>query len=318
MKRVIISMFVALLATVTVQAQQIAVVSGSTTTMCQTLAEAIGAATNGSVIYLPGGGFQIADDVAITKQLSIIGIGHKSSGNNTDGNTTISKNIHFGNGSRGSAIMGCYIAGNVIIEDDNVMIKYCNLDTVIVKNSSISGTIVNQNYLRGFSKFNNAGGTITNNVMHSIKDVDGGIISNNIITANSYIAFEHNKAIYANNSTISNNVFLAPGRGCVEGNGCLISENMLQGTVGDDCINLTGISWSDVFVNHLSSIPTSSSDYHFKEEYSKYENQVGIYAGSGFSDSGMAPVPFIEAKDIPDKTDAAGMLKIKIRVKASE
>ena len=77
-----------------------------------------------------------------------------------------------------------------------------------------------------------------------------------------------------------------------------------------------GIDWKDVFVNYDNGEPSSSSDFHFKPEYAQYQGQVGIYSGDGFSDDQLAPVPYIVSKDIDEQTDAAGNLKVRIRVKA--
>ena len=330
MKRTIISMFVALLATVSVQAQQIAVVSGSTTTMYQTLAEAIGGATDGCTIYLPGGGFQIADDVKITKQVTIIGIGHKANSENADGNTVISGNLFFNEGSSGSAVMGCYISGDVNIGTDteaenNIIIKYCNLKSIQVKNKACTGLIVNQCYVRTTPNFGGTNANVTNNILHSICDINGGVISNNIVLSSgeyrrgqyglsgSYDLYS--RAIIASNSTITNNIVCH--KSPLHGNDCIASSNMVISNFGDECINIGSSTWGDVFINYNNGSVTPASDFHFKEAFQQYSN-IGIYGGTGFSDSGMAPVPFIEAKSIPDKTDAAGMLKIKIRVKASE
>ena len=96
MKNYLFSLFVALMATTAIQAQQISVVSpGGATTLYRTFQQAIEGADPGSVIYLPGGGFPISDDVKITKKLTIIGIGHCVKGDNVDGVTTISGNLFF-------------------------------------------------------------------------------------------------------------------------------------------------------------------------------------------------------------------------------
>lgn len=315
MKRTIISMFVALLATVTVQAQQIAVVSGSTTTMYQTLAEAIGGATDGCTIYLPGGGFQIADDVKITKQVTIIGIGHKANSENADGNTVISGNLFFNEGSSGSAVMGCYISGNVNIGADeksvnNILVRYCNLNAFTVKSNLCTGTEINQNYIRSTCNGGNAAVEVTNNIIVQLTNVSGGIVRNNIfpVEVTSY-SLENIMS-----STISDNILYDGANGT---SGSVGSNNIFvhASYFGDDYVKLSVSEWSELFVKNAGITP--ASDFHFTEGYQKYSG-IGIYGGTGFSDSGMAPVPFIEAKDIPDKTDAAGMLKIKVRVKASE
>jgi hypothetical protein len=107
MKKVFLSLIVAMVATISMSAQQIAVVKGDVTKVYTTLKDAIEGAEDGSVVYLPGGGFPIADDIKITKKLTIIGISHTASSDNVDGRTAISGNLFFDEGSSGSALMGC-------------------------------------------------------------------------------------------------------------------------------------------------------------------------------------------------------------------
>ncbi len=94
-------------------------------------------------------------------------------------------------------------------------------------------------------------------------------------------------------------------------NACL-NENW-----GDASINFEASSWNDVFVNFNGGNADPSSDFHFKEAYNQYENQVGIYAGDGFSNNQLA-VPYIVAKRVDEQTDASGKLNVKIRVKAGD
>ena len=124
MKKLFLTLIMAVFTTELLQAQQISVVSsGGATTLYQNLKDAIEGADDGSVIYLPGGGFPIADEVKITKKLTIIGIGHKSNNDNVDGITTISGNLYFIEGSSGSAVMGCYLTGGVYIGDGNISVN---------------------------------------------------------------------------------------------------------------------------------------------------------------------------------------------------
>ena len=98
-QRIIATAITAVMGICMMMAQQIAVVSKTgTTTVCQTLKEAIEGATPGSVIYLPGGGFQIGDTVKIITKLSIVGLGYKANSVNVDGNTVISGNLFFDGG----------------------------------------------------------------------------------------------------------------------------------------------------------------------------------------------------------------------------
>lgn len=321
MKKTIISFFViALMTASSVRAQQISVVSSKgATRMYQTLAEAIKGAADGSVIYLPGGGFQIADSVKITKKVSIIGIGHKAVSENADGNTVISGNLFFEHGSDNSAVMGCYISGDVHIGKEgnsvnNILIKLCNLTSVRVWNTSCSGTIVNQNYIRGGSFFNNGSADFSNNVAYSLGDLQGGTIENNIFT-NNYLGYQLNNC---KNCTISNNVFLYYGSGYIYGSNNLTFGNMTTNKgCGDDPIHLGVVDWNDVFVNYNKGAVTPASDFHFKGDYKQYSD-CGIYGGSGFDSDALPPVPYIVSKNIASQTDASGMLSIKVRVKAGE
>lgn len=319
MKKVFLSMFVAMMATVAIQAQQIAVVSGSTTSTYKTLAAAIEAATAESVIYLPGGGFPISDEVKITKKLTIIGIGYNAQADNADGRTLIAGNLWFNEGSSGSAVMGCYINGNVNIGDgnaqvDDVLIKYCNLKSVQVKNSSCLGTEVNQNLIRGASNFSKAPATITNNIMNSVAWLYGGVMSYNVVTSNNSINYSGYSLNGCDECVFSYNIFLDPinhhnGDNCQATGNMFISRNW-----GDDCVNLGLQSWSGVFENNSGVNPVSR--YHFTEDYQQYEGIYGIYGGEGFSDGQLPPVPYISSKTVPKETDASGNLHINITVNA--
>ena len=314
MKRVFLTLVLALVAIVNMKAQQIAVVKDGQTTMCQTLGEAIKGAKDGSVIYLPAGGFQINKD-SIKTRVTIIGVGHKQDSNNADGNTVVYGEICFNEGSSGSAVMGCYISGDVKIGYDgksvnNVLVKYCNAHGVMVGNSNCTGTIVNQNYLRTASSFSGAEVTFTNNIAYWIGSVNGGKIMYNVFGYNSL----GNSLCSITGSTISNNICYNGTSKCSNN---LYQDNMGPTSFGNDFVKVS--SWSGMFVNDAGITP--SSDFHFTDAYSQY-SYIGPYStengSTGFSDSAMPPVPYISYKSIPEQTDADGNLKIKIRVKASE
>lgn len=326
MKKLFLTLVLAIMATGAVNAQQIAVVSTSgETSLHQTLGEAIEGAAAGSVIYLPGGGFPIADEVKITKKLTIIGIGHKIKTDNADGYTTITGNLWFNEGSDGSSVMGVYMTGNVNIghdnnKVDNVLVRYCNMNDVNVYSIKCLGTVVNQNYIRGGAYFNTAPCDFTNNIVNFVRDLDNGTIDNNVFLGR-YLG--RNSAIDACDCcSIKNNVILGGPNGLMSGDNSFAEGNMAKGiiqwgsTYDIDPINVTDVEWTDIFVN--PSGVNANSDYHFKGEYEQYNSQCGIYAGSGFSDSALPPVPYIVSKQIPEQTDAEGKLDIRIRVRAGE
>ncbi len=346
MKKSVLFLLIALMAIVVANAQQISVVSEGDTDFYRTLQEAIENAPEGSVIYLPGGGFPIADEVKITKQLTIIGVGHNIKNNNVDGVSTINGNIWFNEGSSGSGIIGCYISGNVNIGENDahvkdILVKYCNLNSVQVMNNTCLGTTVNQNYIRNSCNFNGASGIISHNVMHSIQNINGGQIINNQLSGFFFQRMESrgswSSSYYArfyycieayNCPNISNNVITAKPYSYSSygdpysydfyyGSDNQLNSNLSIGDFGDYPINIGDVDWNDVFVNYNDGAISPLSDFHFKDTYLQYENTVGIHAGTGFNDK-IIPVPYIISKRVDDQTDASGMLNIKIRVKAGE
>lgn len=330
MKKIIFSLCVALLMTISSSAQQISVVSpNGTTTVFRTLQESIEGADPGSVIYLPGGEFSISDEVKITKKLTIIGIGYYVNNGNADGITIINGNLWFNEGSSGSAVMGCYISGNVNIGEDAAVydftIEHCNFNSLQVKNSGCTGTFINQNYVRSESNFGNSEVTIKNNIINKMSNVASGVITNNVCCHSCGGAARYNQYYRSldnvNNSTIVGNIFrggdLAWFSYFYSGNSCTFSKNLLMGSqVGDDPV-LINASANDIFVNANGWSISPTSDFHFKDDYKQYENQVGIYAGTGFNNQ-VTSVPYIIFKDVPTETDAQGMLKVRIRVKANQ
>ena len=323
MKKLLLTFFLTVMATVTLQAQQISVVSsGGATKLYSTLQEAIEGASDGSVIYLPGGGFVISDEVKITKKLTIIGIGHKAKTNIVDGNTVINGNLFFNEGSDGSAVMGCYLTGRVIIGENgivnNVLVKLCFLNGIDVKNQGCVGTVINQNYIVDRLLMGDSNVTIKNNIVRwtntgygpCIYNVGSGLIQHNILLHGSH-SMAHINAIVKDNVVTA---WDALGSGTM-----ITSGNMSFKAYGENAIVIQAENgWDDVFVNYNNGRVSTESNFHFKEAFKQYENQVGIYAGTGFSDEALPPIPYIVAKDIPDHTDASGKLNIKIRVKAGQ
>ena len=273
--------------TIALVAQNISVVNSSgSTKLYRTLQAAIEGAAPNSVIYLPGGGFPIADSVKITKKLTIIGIGHYAKSGNVDAVTTISGNLFFkGSNSSGSAVIGCYIAGTVNIGSNvnDVLIRYCNLNGVDVAGPSCQGTIVNQCYVRNISNFHNANGYFTNNIAFRLYFLENGFIENNIFnnnTGSSYDLFGtgSTEETTCHSSSIIGNVII--GSYSKHTKDCQIVGNMLETNWGEDYIKISSSNWANVFENPAGRTP--SSNYHFKENYKQYEDQVGIYAGDGF------------------------------------
>lgn len=296
MKQLLFTLVAVLISMATLNAQQIAVVNGSgSTSVYDTLDEAIEGATSGCTIYLPGGGFQI--NTPFDKKITIMGISHKADSENEDGNTLISGNIDLKPGSDGSAIMGIYLTGNINIGVEglvkNVTVKYCNINSVQVKSGHCPGIYINQCYLRNPSAFNNSNVTFTNNISHCIESAEGGTINYNIfVGGNGYYG------------------------SCVLFSGTSTSKYNICNTYGVSCDD-TGSEIIDFgnFINDQGITPRSN--FHFKDDYQGNRN-IGVYAGgTGFNDGGLPPMPHIISKNVAEQTDAKGNLRIEVKVKAN-
>lgn len=322
MKKTIISAFVAIATTFAVSAQNIAVVSESGgTEIYQSLDDAISGATDGAVIYLPGGGFQVKDETKITHRVTIVGVSYRVDADNADGGTTIAGNLWFEKGADGTAIMGIYLSGNVNIGTsdssvDNVLIRYCDVNSVKVYNGTCSGIITNQCYLRNNSNYGGTNAKVTNSVVHSIQGINGGLIDHNVVRYH-----DGNYALRAENTIISNCFLLSRGYyGHHTGGNCIFNNNCIGSQEwGENSATIE--SWDDVFSNYSSGV-SPYADYHVLCEECKNAGtdgtDIGIYGGTGFNENkSMVPIPRIVSKTIPEQTDGSGNLSIKITVKAN-
>lgn len=306
-------------------AQDIAVQApNNTTTIYNDLNKAITNAPAGSTVFLPSGILPISDTVKIQKKLIIIGVGHRL--DTEGGNTTIGGNIQFLKGADGSCLMGCYLTGNVTIANadgnvDNFLMRYCNINSLQVGNDKCFGIIINQNYLRESINGGKSSIQFTNNISGSISYIYGGILDHNLI---------HHSNLYPGdpfpftllgivNTLIKNNIIMDNGNvwtGLNAGN-CIISNNMLTIVWGDNSVIVT--DWNEIFAKYDLGV-NPLCDYHLKGTLGKNAGtdgtDIGIYGGTGFSDTGLPPYPQIIIKNVPAQTDENGNLKIQVKIKS--
>lgn len=286
-----ISLLLAILVPSHIKAQQIAAVSGAgVTTVFDDLNEAIEKAEEGSTIYLPGCGYVLNPMTKITKRLTIMGSGHKATTENVDGNTTLSGDLQFGEGSDGSAVMGVFMAQGIKIGVDgqvrDITVKYCNVDNIEVKKDSCAGITIEQNFVRSSVEYRTSTGKVCNNVINNLYGVNGGIVSNNVISG----------TISINNSTFTQNLHW---------NGVGGSNNIYQHSRQGN--------FSEIIEKWDGANP--NSNFHYVEDYDG-DTLIGLYGGAGFDDNCQPPLPFIISKKVAEMTDAQGELSIEVTVKS--
>ena len=278
-------------------AQKIAVVNpAGASTLYQDLNIAIAEAPANSAIYLSAGGFQISDTTRIRKKLTINGIGHRAD-INPDGNTTVGGNFYFEQGADGSALMGVYLTGNVNIGTsfangtfiNGFLLRFCNVNSVQVQHQLCTEIVINQNYVRSSSGGGNSNIQFTNNILHSISNVNSGKIEYNTIIGNA--SGDAATWIVSHSSIVNNVTFWA----VPSGSGNQISNNLR-------------ISDADIVG------PNNGVDVTSNFRLASGNNAIGIYGGTGFSDSQLPPGPRIINRNIPSQTDANGVLRVQIEV----
>ena len=310
MKKIIISLYILLISLCSSNAQNIAIVDPrGNTTLAETLEEAIDDATSGSTIYLPGGGFQISDDVKITKRLTLMGISHKADSENEDANTVISGNLNFAPNSDGSAIMGIYLSGNINIgfggRVENVVIKYNNINSIQVQTDSCPGIIVNQNYIRSNCEFRRSNVEFSNNICQGISGINGGTISYNILCNRCY--YSPGWADYYN--IVADNSYSMYNVGASSGYYYAFSVGV------EDIGSVSSGNFSDIFENWQGI--STNSNVHIKDTYEGDKN-IGVHGGgTGFSIECLPPMPHIVSATIAEQTDAQGKLSVRVKIKAS-
>ncbi len=325
MKKFTLSLLLVFLVGFTAKAQQISVVAPTGQTQIFTdLNLAIQGAQAGSTIYLSGGGFQVNDSVKITKKLTIIGIGHRPDNDNADGNTNVSGNLHFHSGSNGSSVMGIYLSGNINIGNadaavNNFLLRFCNVNSVQMGNAVCQGVVINQNYLRNPSNGGGSALQFSNNILHSIDNINGGVITHNVIKHNvgNYYGYYGLRSV--NNSQIRDNILRDPSA-IHSGSNCIVNNNMLSKSWGENSIVVE--DWDEEFegpdngVNPTSNFKLKATSQGINK--ASDGTDIGVYGGTGFSDTALPPGPRIVDKRIASQTDANGKLLIQIEVQVGD
>jgi len=318
------------------QVFQISVVSpDDETTLFTDLNLAIQDAQPGSIVYIPGGIFQIHDSTKINKKLTIIGIGHRTDNDNADGYTQVIGNLCFEIGSDNSSVIGLYLSGSVNIgkTDEDItyfLLRYCNVNSVQIGSKYCQHVLINQNYIRGTCNGGDSPVYFMNNILHSISHINNGVIANNLIanagnagliyctgTVTLYASLN-----YINFTRIENNFFLVNTSPCnyyilYNTSNSFFYNNAACESLGENCIVVS--NFNDVFIGPFNSI-SITSNFHLKDGPWKTGaidgGEIGIYGGGGFGDSQLPPIPRITHKRIAEQTDEEGKLKIQIQVKA--
>ncbi len=343
----IISIFVFVLSMVSFKAisqNLIAVQNGNTPSFYQQVDSAIVHSQNGDTIFVPGGTWNISQQ--INKRIHFIGVGHNPDSTTATFQTKFNGHFSLTGGASNGSITGVYFVYIIGAYSDAIsyyqisrcnisavsLNQYCNNFTfyenifrdVIINNSGTNG-IANCSFFNNIFNCYFGNGTQATFV--------NSVFRNNIFCYNStygeggswtfsisaqYCQFENN--IFAgttwnlqacNNSTFINNLF-------TENIDCVPGTN-----VGSNCI--TNQPLSSIFINLISLNPFDyQNNYHLQptcpgKNAGTDGTDLGIYGGSSPWKDGSVPFnPHIQIKQISGTTNSSGNLPVNIKVSAQD
>ena len=300
------------------------------------LDEAFMALKAGCVVYIPSGSYILSDkeETKVKCQVAIYGAGCRPYGKDTD-YTRIIGNIEIVEGASSSVVMGLRCENNIIIRENvkNMLIKNVDAKEIYFSSESNTGCMVTSSVIRDYlSGSGNAPVQVTNCLAGNIVDIKGGEIANCILKPSSTTTFSIHYDYYhsyyssypsstrTTSSLMRNNIGLDLDKSTVL-SGCQEACTMV-GSSPQIPYPAGGVE--ALFEKYDPSDPFDlrKNNYRLKKGVSGTNagtdgKDIGLYGGSGFDDTGRAPIPKIKIREIAPQTDDKDRLKVKIEVIAN-
>jgi hypothetical protein len=312
--------------------------NGDSTSLFNTLPEAIAFAPANSNLYLSGGNFS-AFELIINKRLNIYGAGHYPDSSHATGVTYLTGNIYFCNGSDSSYVTGIYFMNGVFVgsNSDNQLVNGLNF-----KRCRFDGTLqlaINGNFPEG------KGHLISENVIWNLhgEGTQNCIVEKNII--NAWAGY------FNSNNLFTNNIFLGYANSIYDGvNNCFFQNNIFSQNIAYSPLNgatycnfqnnlfvsdITFPNGSNTGTNNIVSQPIESiynnytawNNFLYTSNYHLQPTCPGVGAGTDgtdigiygttypYKDGGIPINPHIRISNIPLNT-SNGKLPVHIEVDA--
>lgn len=291
-----------------------------------TLDEAFMALKAGCVVYIPSGSYTLSskEETKIKCQVAIYGAGCRPYGKDTD-YTRIIGYLDFVEGASSSVIMGFRNEGRIYIRENvkNLLIKNVDAEEICFYSESNTGCLVTSSVIRDYLTGRNCAPVqVTNCLAGDIRAIKGGEIANCILkpssssSSSSYDYYYHGSS----SSLMRNNIGLDLNRStslsaCQEECSMVGSSPQIPYPTGDVEALFEKYDPSDPF-------DLSKNNYRLKKGVSGTNagtdgKDIGLYGGSGFDDTGRAPIPKIKIREIAPQTDDKDRLKVRIEVIAN-
>lgn len=293
-----------------------------------TLDEAFMALKAGCVVYIPSGSYKLSskDETKIKCQVAIYGAGCRPYGKDTD-YTRIIGNIEFVGGASSSVIMGLRNEGDIYIKENvkNMLIKNVDVGVIFFSSESNTGCLVTSSVIRNYLSGNaNAPVQVTNCLAGNIGAIKGGEIANCILkpSSSSYSSFYYSShsSSHSSSSLMRNNI----GLDLDKSTSLLNCQETCTMVGSSPQIPYPAGGVEALFEKYDPSDPFDlrKNNYRLKKGVSGTNagtdgKDIGLYGGSGFDDTGRAPIPKIKIREIAPQTDEQDRLKVKIEVVAN-
>lgn len=291
-----------------------------------TLDEAFMALKAGCVVYIPSGSYTLSskDEPKIKCQVAIYGAGCRPYGKDTD-YTRIIGRLEFVEGASSSVIMGFRSEGDISIRENvkNLLIKNVDVACIYFSSESNTGCMVTSSVIRDYLSGNGSAPVqVTNCLVGNISAIKGGEIANCILKPSSYYydSYYSTSATSSYYSLMRNNIGLDSNKStslsdCQEACNMVGSNPQIPYPTGGVEALFEKYDPSDPF-------DLSKNNYRLKKGVSGTNagtdgKDIGLYGGTGFDDTGRAPIPKIKIRDIAPQTDDKDRLKVKIEVVAN-
>lgn len=295
-----------------------------------TLDEAFMALKAGCVVYIPSGSYTLSnkEETTVKCQVAIYGAGCRPYGKDTD-YTRITGTIYLKEGASSSIIMGLRSESDIYVFSNvkNILIKNVDVNYIDFSSESNTGCVVTSSVIRSeVSGKGKAPVQVTNCLAGRIGGIKGGEIANCILNSSPYYGSYYGSSssssypYSSSSSLLRNNIGLDMTRGKSISN-CQEECNMVG---NQPQIPYPSGGLEALFEKYDASDPfnLSKNNYRLKKGVSGTNagtdgKDIGLYGGSGFDDSGRAPIPKIKIREIAPQTDEQDRLKVKIEVIAN-
>ncbi len=342
--------FLIVIAQVSFSQTRIALQKGEETLIFNHFPNALAAAEDGDVIYLPGGAIDIGISY-IEKSISIFGAGHYPQYTQATGVTMLNGTLYMRQADTEVPLENIHLEGFSISGDirigtnssnqnvNQVTIKRCSMNNLYLSSSGSNGQAdqihVIENVIRG-----TVYGGDAQNLLFSKNIVQGQFyyLNGNALVRNNIFLHTTNSSVttsfrYITNSVFANNVML-----CSSASTCFnnmsantFNNNMWRfefsvpsGSNGGNNIYNENQQVNEIFVNHTGHTFSYDFNYQLSEgspgiNAGTDETDIGIYGTNRPYKEGAVPsIPHIISRSIANETDTEGKLQVEIEVKAQE